>query len=80
LIRIPTLVLILQNIMSFKIQFKNDTFGTIINKQNIEDRRIYDIVEKVKDTFNVRSIRPNKAFTMLRSKDKKTNYRFYLSA
>jgi hypothetical protein len=58
--------------MSCKIQFKKgDTFGTIINEQNIEDRRIYDIVEKVKDTFNVRSIRPNKAFTMLRSKDKK---------
>jgi hypothetical protein len=79
LIRIPTLVLILQNIMSCKIQFKKGD-GTIINEQNIEDRRIYDIVEKVKDTFNVRSIRPNKAFTMLRSKDKKTNYRFYLSA
>jgi hypothetical protein len=29
---------------------KGDTFGTIINEQNIEDRRIYDIVEKVKDT------------------------------
>jgi hypothetical protein len=67
--------------MSLQIQFKKgDTFGPIINEQNIEDRRIYDIVEKVKDTFNVRSIRPNKAFTMLRSKIRKTNYRFYLSA
>jgi thioredoxin-related protein len=51
LIRIPTLVLILQNIMSFRYSSKGDTFGTIINEQNIEDRRIYDIVEKVKDTL-----------------------------
>ena len=49
---------------------KGDTFGTIINKQNIGDRKIYEIVNSIKDTFNVRSIRPNKAYTMLRSKDK----------
>lgn len=57
---------------------KGDTFGTIINKQNIGQRRIYDIVEKVKDTFNVRSIRPNKAFTMLRSKDKKNKLQVFI--
>jgi murein DD-endopeptidase MepM/ murein hydrolase activator NlpD len=57
---------------------KGDTFGTIINKQNIGERRVYDIVEKVKDTFNVRSIRPNKAFTMLRSKDKKNKLQVFI--
>jgi murein DD-endopeptidase MepM/ murein hydrolase activator NlpD len=57
---------------------KGDTFGTIINKQNIGERRVYDIVEKVKDTFNVRSIRPKKAFTMLRSKDKKNKLQVFI--
>ena len=49
---------------------KGDTFGTIISKQNIGDRKIYEIVNSIKDTFDVRVIRPNKAYTMLRSKDK----------
>lgn len=49
---------------------RGDTFGTILNKQNIGDRQIYEIVNSVKDTFDVRSIRPNRVFTMLRSKDK----------
>ncbi|GGA69910.1 peptidase M23 [Flavobacterium palustre] len=49
---------------------KGDTFGTIINGQNIGDRKIYEIVNEIKDTFDVRVIRPDKAFTMLRSKDK----------
>lgn len=49
---------------------KGDTFGTILNKQNIGNRRIFEIVQSVKDTFNVRSIRPNKAYTILRTKDK----------
>ena len=31
---------------------------------------MYEIVQNVKDTFDVRSIRPNKAFTILRTKDK----------
>jgi murein DD-endopeptidase MepM/ murein hydrolase activator NlpD len=49
---------------------RGDTFGTIIQEQNIGDRKIYDIVQSIKDTFNVRVIRPNRAYTMLRSKDK----------
>ncbi|MFL9829910.1 peptidoglycan DD-metalloendopeptidase family protein [Flavobacterium sp. ARAG 55.4] len=49
---------------------RGDTFGTIISKQNIGDRKIYEIVNSIKDTFDVRSIRPKRTFTMLRSKDK----------
>ncbi|GIZ07850.1 peptidoglycan DD-metalloendopeptidase family protein [Flavobacterium sp. UMI-01] len=49
---------------------KGDTFGTIIQKQNIGDRKVHEIVQSVKDTFDVRVIRPNKAYTMLRSKNK----------
>jgi murein DD-endopeptidase MepM/ murein hydrolase activator NlpD len=49
---------------------KGDTFGTIVEKQNIGDRKVYEIVQSIKDTFDVRVIRPNKAYTMLRSKNK----------
>ena len=49
---------------------KGDTFSTILEKQNIGDRKVYDVIQSVKDTFDVRIIRPNRAFTMLRSKDK----------
>ena len=47
-----------------------DTFGSILSKQNIGDKQIYDIVEKVKDTFDVRIVRTEKPYTMLLSKDK----------
>jgi murein DD-endopeptidase MepM/ murein hydrolase activator NlpD len=49
---------------------KGDTFGTIIEKQNIGSRKVYEIVQNVKDTFDVRVIKPNRAYTLLRSKDK----------
>jgi murein DD-endopeptidase MepM/ murein hydrolase activator NlpD len=49
---------------------RGDTFGTIISKQNIGNRKVFEIVKSVRDTFNVRYIRPNRAYTMLRSKDK----------
>lgn len=47
-----------------------DTFGSIIEKQNLDGKQVYDIVEKVKDTFDVRIIRIGKPYTILRSKDK----------
>jgi hypothetical protein len=43
---------------------RGDTFGTIINRQNIGDRKVYEIVRSVKDTFNARVIRPNKLFCL----------------
>lgn len=47
-----------------------DTFGSLLEKQNLDGRKDYDIVAKVKDTFDVRSIRIGKPFTILRSKDR----------
>lgn len=47
-----------------------DTFGTILDKQNLNGNQVYNIVAKVKDTFNVRAIRKGKPYTFLRSKDK----------
>ncbi len=50
---------------------KGDTFGSLLDKQNLGDQRAYDIIEKVKDSFDVRSIRVGKPFTLFRSKDRK---------
>jgi len=47
-----------------------DTFGSILQNQNIGDKQVFDIVAQVKDTFDVRSIRINKPYTLLRSKNK----------
>ncbi|WP_040473662.1 M23 family metallopeptidase [Flavobacterium frigoris] len=57
---------------------RGDTFGTIIEDQNIGDRKIYEIVQSIKDTFNVRIIRPNRAYTMLRSKDKTNKLQLFV--
>lgn len=57
---------------------KGDTFGTIIEDQNIGDRKVYDIVQSIKDTFNVRIIKPNRAYTMLRSKDKTNKLQLFV--
>ena len=45
-----------------------DSFGSILESQNIDTLRVYDIVNKIKDGFDVRSMRAGKPFTMLRSK------------
>lgn len=65
------------NVVQDTVQ-KGDTFGTIINKQNIGDRKIYEIVNSIKDTFDVRVIRPNTAYTMLRSKDKTNKLQVFI--
>jgi murein DD-endopeptidase MepM/ murein hydrolase activator NlpD len=57
---------------------RGDTFGTLLEEQNIGDRQAYDIIAKVRDSFNVRSIRINKPFTMLRSKNKKHELQVFI--
>ena len=47
-----------------------DTFGSIIDAQNLGEKEVFDIVAKVKDTFDVRMMRKGKPFTILRTKDK----------
>ena len=47
-----------------------DTFGSILDQQNLGDQKVYDIIEKVKDSFDVRMMRIGKAFTLFRSKDR----------
>jgi murein DD-endopeptidase MepM/ murein hydrolase activator NlpD len=55
-----------------------DTFGSIIQNQNIGDKKVYDIVQQVKDTFDVRTIRYNKSYTLLRSKNKTNNLEVFI--
>jgi murein DD-endopeptidase MepM/ murein hydrolase activator NlpD len=55
-----------------------DTFGTIIDKQNVSGYQVYDIVEKVKDTFNVKAIRKGRPYTFLRTKDKKHKLQYFI--
>jgi murein DD-endopeptidase MepM/ murein hydrolase activator NlpD len=55
-----------------------DTFGSLLEKQNLNGREVYDIVAKVKDTFDVRSIRKGKPFTILRSKDRTNKIQVFI--
>ena len=57
---------------------KGDTFGSIIERQNIGDKEVYDIIEKVKDTFDVRTMRFNKPYVLLRSKHKKNKLQVFI--
>ncbi len=57
------------NILNDTIK-KGDTFGSIIENQNLGDKKIYTIIEKARDSFNVRNVRIGKAFTFIRSKDR----------
>jgi murein DD-endopeptidase MepM/ murein hydrolase activator NlpD len=57
---------------------KGDSFGSIIQNQNIGDKKVYDIVEQVKDSFDVRTIRYNKPYTILRSKNKTNKLQVFI--
>jgi hypothetical protein len=65
------------NIVNDTIE-RGDTFGTLLEEQNIGDRKVYDIIAKVRDSFDVRSIRINRPFTLLRSKDKKHSLKVFI--
>lgn len=57
---------------------KGDSFGSIIQNQNIGNKKVYDVVEQIKDSFNVRTIRYNKPYTILRSKNKTNNLQVFI--
>ncbi len=57
---------------------KGDTFGTLLEEQNIGNREVYDIIAKVRDSFDVRTIRLHKPFTLLRSKNKKKDLQVFI--
>lgn len=57
---------------------KGDTFGTLIQKQNLNGKQVFDIIAQVKDTFNVRNIRVDKHYMMLLSKDKSKKLQYFI--
>ena len=57
------------NVSNDTIQ-SGDTFGSIVDQQNLGDLKVYDIIEKVKDSFDVRIMRIGKPYTLFRSKDR----------
>jgi murein DD-endopeptidase MepM/ murein hydrolase activator NlpD len=46
-----------------------DTFGSILEKQNLGQLKVHEVNELIKDTFDVRKIRAGKPYTILRTKD-----------
>ena len=48
---------------------RGDTFGAILEKQNLGDYLPFEVVEKVRDSFDVRMMRVGKPYTLLQSKD-----------
>ena len=55
-----------------------DTFGRILEKQNLDGKRVYDIAEKVKDSFNLKLIRKGNPYTVLRAKDKTNKLKVFI--
>lgn len=55
-----------------------DNFGNIIEKQNLNGLQVYDIVAKIKNIFDVKSIKIGKPYTILRSKDKTNKIQVFI--
>lgn len=48
---------------------KGDTFGIILERNNIDYPKIYHIAEKAKDTFDIRKLQVGKPYTLLYAKE-----------
>lgn len=57
---------------------KEDTFSTIMQKQNLGNKQVFDVVETIKSVFDVRIMRVNKPYVLLRSKDKKNQLQVFV--
>lgn len=66
------------NVLSDTIK-KGETFRSIIENQNLGDKKVYDIIQKIKDSFDLKTVKFGRAYTFLRSKDryKKLQYVIY---
>lgn len=65
------------NVSNDTIQ-SGDTFGSILDQQNLVNQKVYDIIEKVKDSFDVRIMRIGKPYTLFRSKDRNKNLQAFV--
>ena len=55
-----------------------DNFGNILDKENIGNKKVHEIVKKIKDTFDVRKIRIGKQYTLLRTKDNEKKLQIFI--
>ena len=55
-----------------------DNFGNILEKENIGNKKVHEIVKKIKDTFDVRKIRIGKQYTLLRTKDNEKKLQIFI--
>jgi murein DD-endopeptidase MepM/ murein hydrolase activator NlpD len=55
-----------------------DSFSSIIETKNLNGKMVFDIVAKVKDSFDVRIVRKGKPYTLLLSKDKTQKLQFLI--
>jgi murein DD-endopeptidase MepM/ murein hydrolase activator NlpD len=58
---------------------QGDTFGSILEKQNLDTLKVHQVVEKISDSINLKKIKTGKIYTLFRSKDihKKLQYLVY---
>lgn len=56
-----------------------DSFSSIIEKQNLAGKQIYSIIDQVKDSFDIKTIKIKNPYTLLleKNKTKKLNYFIY---
>ena len=57
---------------------RDDTFGSIIQKQNLDGKQVHKIIAQVKDSFNVRILHLHKPYMMLLSKDKSRKLQYFI--
>jgi murein DD-endopeptidase MepM/ murein hydrolase activator NlpD len=55
-----------------------DNFSRILVRQNLNGRKINDIINKVKDSLDLKLIKRNKAFTFFRSKDRANKVKLFV--
>lgn len=55
-----------------------DTFGSLLANHGMTPQQVHDIVEKVKDTFNVKNIKSGRLYTALKSKDKTNRLQIFI--
>ncbi|MEO0060342.1 MAG: hypothetical protein RLZZ312_1989, partial [Bacteroidota bacterium] len=57
---------------------KGNTFGNLIEKQNIGQNKISDILETIKDSIKIKNIRVGKTFFLFRTKDSLKTLQYFI--
>lgn len=55
---------------------KGDSFGSLLERQNLGGKSVNEILEKIKDSFNIKTVKIGKPITFFRSKDRYKKLQF----